>query len=101
MKVYPVSVRVSILAAVDRGMTKVEAARVFGVGRSTITRYAAQRRDTGSLDPRPRPGRSPLIPPERYPALLALVAAAPTASQAVYCRRWQERGGMQVSRSTM
>ncbi len=101
MKAHPVPVRLALLDAVDRGMSKSEAARVFGVGLATIKRYAAQRRDTGSLDPRPHPGRPPLISPEQHPALLALVIAAPTASQAAYCRHWQERGGTPVSTSTM
>ena len=101
MKAYPVPFREALLGAVDGGMSKSQAARVFGVGRATVTRYAARRRDTGSLAPRPHPGRPPLIPPEQRPALLALVAAAPTASQATYCRRWQERGGTPVSLSTM
>jgi transposase len=101
MKAYPVPVRLALLAAVDRGMSKSQAARVFGVGLASVKRYAAQRRDTGSLSPRPHPGRPPLIPPEQHPALLALVAAAPRASQEAYCRRWREMGGKQVSLSTM
>jgi transposase len=101
MKAYPVPIRLALLAAVDRGMSKSQAARDFGVGRATVKRYVAQRRLTGSLEPRPQPGRPPLIPPEQHPALLALVAAAPTASQAAYCRRWQEREGTLVSTSTM
>jgi hypothetical protein len=32
---------------------------------------------------------------------VALVAAAPTASQEAYCCRWRELGGKQVSPSTM
>ncbi|MBV9280941.1 MAG: helix-turn-helix domain-containing protein [Chloroflexi bacterium] len=101
MKAYPLSVRLEILAAVDRGMPAGEVARAFGVGPATVNRYVAQRRTTGSPAPRPHPGRPPLIPPERHPALLALVAAAPRASQEAYCRSWREGGGAPVSTATM
>jgi hypothetical protein len=69
MKAYPLPVRLALLDAVDRGMSTRDAARVFGVSRSSVKRYRVQRRDTGSLDPRPHPGRPPLIPPEEHPAL--------------------------------
>jgi len=101
MKPYPVSVRVALLAAVDSGMSKSQAARAFGVGRSPVKRSVAQRRRAGSVVPRPYPGRTPVISPDDHPALLALVDAHPAATLAGYCRSWEASGGTRVSVSTM
>ena len=49
-----------IVAAVDGGMPRSEAARVFGGGRATVKRYLRLRRETGALAPRPRHGPPPL-----------------------------------------
>jgi Homeodomain-like domain len=43
MKAYSEDLRKKILQAVDRGMPKSEAAKTFGVSRSSIKRYAAAR----------------------------------------------------------
>ena len=101
MKAYSPDLRAKILAAVDAGMTKSQAARVFGVGRSTIKRYAAQRRETGSIDPRPRPGRSATLSRDYDPALWAQLDAHPDAILEEHCQRWEESQGMRVSLSTM
>ena len=46
MEAYPEDLPQKIVEAVERGMPKAEAARTFGVGISTVKRYAtkAQRR---------------------------------------------------------
>ena len=41
MKAYSEDLRLRIVAAVDRGMPRSEAARVFGVGQATVKRYLA------------------------------------------------------------
>jgi transposase len=43
MKAYSEDLRKKILQAVDRGMPKSEAAKTFGVSRSSVKRYAAAR----------------------------------------------------------
>lgn len=101
MKAYPVSVRMAILDAVDAGMNNGEAARVFGVGLATIKRYVRLRRETGSLTPKRPPGRSPLIRVEEHAALQTLVHGVPGTPLRVYCRLWQEEGGIPVSSSTL
>jgi transposase len=47
MKAYSQDLRAKILEAVDRGISKSEAARTFGVSRSSVKRYAAARREVG------------------------------------------------------
>src|SRR5215211_3630344 len=59
MQAYSEDLRLRIVVAVDGGMPRSEAARVFRVGRATVKRYLALRRETGALAPRPRPGSPP------------------------------------------
>jgi transposase len=42
MKAYSKDLRRKIVNALGRGMSKAEAARIFGVGISTVKRYAAK-----------------------------------------------------------
>ncbi len=69
MKQYSVDLRERLLGAIDAGLSQAEASRLFGVGTSTITRWRQQRRETGSLAPKPRPGRRPAIGPDQAAAL--------------------------------
>src|SRR5215208_6573461 len=48
--------RKKIVEAVERGMLKIEAARTFGVGISSVKRYVAAYREGRSLAPKKRPG---------------------------------------------
>lgn len=56
MKPYSKDLRLKVLAAVDRGMPRAEAAKVFGVSLPTIKRYLKMRRETGDVEPKPLPG---------------------------------------------
>ena len=101
MKQYSVDLRERLLRAIDAGLGQAEAARLFGVGTSTIKRWRRQRRDTGSLAPRVRPGRRPRIGLAAWPALAAQVAAAPDATLGEHCDRWAAAHGERVSPATM
>ncbi len=46
-----------MLAAVDRGVPREEAARTFSVSVPTIKRWLKRRRETGDVDAKPIPGR--------------------------------------------
>ena len=102
MKAYSEDLRTRILAAVDAGMAKGQAARVFSVSRSTIKRYAQQRRETGSLAPKPPAAGPPLlIGPADHEALRAQLTAAPDARLVDHCATWEQAQGVQVSVATM
>jgi transposase len=102
MKAYSPDLRAKILAAVDHGMSKREAARVFGVGLATIKRYAALRRTTGSLDPTPHPGRPPRIrSAQQKEALRAQLLAHPDAYLDELCALWEAQTGVHLSASAM
>ena len=59
MKPYSKDLRLKVLAAVDRGMLRIEVAKVFGVSAPTIRRYLRLRRETGDVEPKPVPGPRP------------------------------------------
>jgi transposase len=102
MKAYSEDLRSRILAAVDAGMSKCQAARVFGVSRSTIKRYAQRRRETGRLAPKPAARPRPLlIGPDQEAALRAQLGADPDATLAQHAATWQRTQGVRVSLWTM
>ena len=57
MKPYSQDLRLRVLAAVDRGVPREEAAKTFSVSVPTIKRWLKRRRETGDVEPRPIPGR--------------------------------------------
>jgi transposase len=100
MKQYSVDLRERLLGAIDAGLSQAEAARLFGVGTSTITRWR-QRASTGALAPKPRSGRTPRIGPAQADALAAQIATDPDATLAAHCARWAHEQGTGVSIATM
>jgi transposase len=101
MKAYSEDLRLRIVAAVDGGMPRSEAARVFGVGRATVKRYLALRRETGALAPRPRHGPPPIKGAALREALPARFAAAPDATLAEHCAWYEAATGVRLSSRTM
>jgi transposase len=101
MKPYSKDLRLKVLAAVDRGMSRKEVARVFGVSEPTIRRYLRLRRETGDVEPRPVPG-----PPARKRGALeqrlpAQVRLNPDLTLAEHCELFEEQSGLAVSTATM
>jgi transposase len=101
MKAYSEDLRLRIVAAVDGGMPRSAAARLFGVGRATVKRYLALRRETGGLAPRPRHGPPPIKTAALREALPARLEATPDATLPEHCAWWREASGHAVSRATM
>ena len=61
MNAYSEDLRKKIVEAVERGMPKIEAARTFGVGISSVKRYVTTYREGKSLAPKKRPGSKPKL----------------------------------------
>jgi len=62
MNAYSEDLRKKIVEAVEkRGMPKIEAAKTFGVGISSVKRYVATYREGRSLAPKKRPGSNPKL----------------------------------------
>ena len=101
MKQYAADLRERLLGAIDAGLPQAEAARLFGVGLSTIKRWRTRQRQTGSVTASPRPGRSRRIGRAVETALVAQVRAAPDATLVEHCARWEEMTGVRVSPATM
>ena len=101
MKAYSEDLRSRIIAAVDGGMSRSEAARVFDVGRATVKRYVALRRETGALAPRPRRGRPPIKTARLREVLPTRLAVAPDATLAEHCAWYAADFGVRISGPTM
>lgn len=101
MKQYSTDRRERLLGAIDAGLPVAEAARLFGICASTIRRWRQRQHRTGSVAPRPRPGRTPRIGATQATALQAQVAALPDATLAQHCARWEAEQGVRVSVATM
>jgi predicted transcriptional regulator len=61
MKSYSEDLRKKIVAAVERGISKSEAARLFDVSLSSVKRYSRMADGGVSLAPKKRPGRTPKV----------------------------------------
>lgn len=101
MNAYSEDLRQRIVEAVERGMPRLDVVRTFQVSLATIKRYLKQRRDTGQLRPKPRPGR----PATKGAALAAqvdpLLEANPDATLDDLCQQWATLAGVRVSVATM
>ena len=101
MKQYSVDLRERLLGAIDAGLSQAEAARFFGVGTATITRWRRRQRERGSVAPDPRPGRRRRIGRAHEQALLAQVRAVPDATLREHCALWAATQGEHLSEATM
>jgi transposase len=61
MDAYSLDLRKKIVEAKERGVPTVEVARTFGVGLSSVKRYAATAHEGRSLAPKRRPGSKPKL----------------------------------------
>ena len=82
-------------------MPRIEIVRDLGISPSLVSRWNSLRESRGSVAPKPRPGRTPKIGPERLDEVIAQVAATPDATLAMHCARCQESHGVPASTATM
>jgi transposase len=61
MNAYSEDLRKKIVEALGRGTTKSEAARTFGISRSSVKRYAKLAEEGQPLAPKKRPGLKPKL----------------------------------------
>jgi transposase len=90
MRAYSQDLRLRVLAAVDGGMPRAEAAGTFRVSSATLKRWLHRRRAEGHVQPRPIAG-----PPARKGAalragLLPQLQAHPAATLEEHCRLWEQ-----------
>ena len=91
--------RERLVAAIDAGLARGEAAQLFGVSSRTIERWLARHRAGLSLADRPRSGRPPRLAPEQEATLRDLVLAHPDATLPEHADRLAVTTGIRYSPS--
>src|ERR671932_2024502 len=98
MNAYSEDLRKKIVEAKERGISTVEVARTFGVGLSSVKRYAKVAREGGSLRPKRSPGRPPKADQRARRLLEADLRERPAATLSQRCeyllkrsRAWGQR----------
>ena len=98
MKPYSKDLRLKLLAAVDYGMPRAEAARIFGVSLPTVKRYLRLRRETGDVEPKPVPGPQALKGAALAAALPGQVRENPDATLEEHREAFEEARGVRGCR---
>ena len=101
MKAYSKDLRRKIVDAIERGMPKAEAARIFGVGISTVKRYATKAQRGESLQPGKAPGKWPKMDEKVSKLLEEDLRERPFVTLRERCEYVEAISGVSVSRSTM
>ncbi len=101
MKAYSEDLRRKIVDAVERGMPKAEAARTFGVGISTVKRYASKIQRGEPLQPGKAPGKRPKMDEQVRKLLQEDLHERPFITLQQRCDYVEAISGVSVSRSTM
>lgn len=101
MNAYSEDLRKKIVEAVERGMTKAEAARTFGVGISSVKRYVAAVRAGRPLAPKRRPGSQPKMDETDRRLLEADLEERPAATLPQRREFLRRMAGVRVSDSTV
>ena len=101
MKAYSKDLRRKIVDAIERGMPKAEAARTFGVGISTVKRYATKAQTGEPLEPGKAPGKRPKMDERLRKLLEEDLNECPFVTLGERCDYVEAISGVSVSRSTM
>jgi transposase len=101
MNAYSEDLRKKIVEAVERGMAKVEAAKTFGVGISSVKRYVAAARAGRSLAPKRRPGSKSKMDETARRLLEADLKERPAATLPERREFLRRLAGVRVSDSTV
>jgi transposase len=80
MKAYSVDLRTKVVESVRRGISKSETAHRFGISRSTVNRYLKRLDESGSYDPKQRPGKRSKLRQRAMRLLEEDVSARPWAT---------------------
>jgi transposase len=98
---YSEDLRKKIVEAVERGMPKGEAARLFGVGISSVKRYVATAGAGRSLAPKKRPGSKPKLDETARRLLETDLQGRPAATLPQRREFLRRMAGVRVSDSTV
>jgi transposase len=101
MKAYSKDLRQKIVDATGRGMPKAQAALTFGVGISTVKRYASKAQRGEPLEPGKAPGKRPKMDERLRKLLEEDLKERPFVTLRERCDYVEAISGLSVSRSTM
>ncbi len=101
MDAYSLDLRKKIVEAKKWGAATAEVAKTFGVGVSSVKRYAAVAREGRSLAPKKRPGSKPKLNEVARKLLEADLEERPTATLPERCEFLRRAAGVEVSDSTV
>jgi transposase len=101
MKAYSIDLRQKIVDAIERGMPKAQAARTFGVGISTVKRYATKAQRGEPLEAGKAPGKRPKIDERLSKLLEEDLKERPFVTLKERCEYVEAVSGVSVSRSSM
>src|SRR5215213_9911985 len=101
MNPYSEDLRKKIVEAFRRGTTKSEAARSFGISRSSVKRYAKLAEEGRSLVPKKRPGSKPKMDERARRLLEADLEERPVATLSERREFLGRAAGVSVSESTV
>ncbi len=101
MNGYSEDLRKKIVLAVERGLSKSQAARTFSVSLSSVKRYAKKAHRGESLAPKKSPGSAPKLDQKATKLLEKDLKERPFASLQDRCIYIETVTGLSVSRSTM
>jgi transposase len=101
MRAYSEDLRKKIVAAIERGMPKPQAARLFDVSLSSVKRYSRTARQGRSLEPRKSPRRPPKADEKARVLLEKDVEERPAATIGQRRRFLEHTTGTTLSDSTV
>jgi transposase len=101
MNGYSEDLRRKIVSAVDRGMSKSQAARTFSVSLSSVKRDVNKADRGESLAPEKRPGSAPKLDEKAMKLLDEDLRERPFVTLQERCDYMETITGLSVSRSTM
>ena len=101
MNAYSEDLRKKIVEALDRGATKSEAARSFGISRPSVKRYAKLADEGRPLAPKKRPGLKPKLDQAAWRLLEEDLEERPAATLRQRREFLRRVRGVSVSESTV
>ena len=102
MKAYSNDLRQKLIEVYEKEkISQRQLATRFNVSLNFITTLLRRYRNTGGVDPAPRPGRKSLLSSADLQQLATIVTEQPSSTLAGFCQQLEQRTGIRISRTTM
>ena len=101
MNAYSKDLRLKVLSAIDRGISRKEVADLFGLSLSTIKRWLKRRQETGDVQILKIPGRPSVKGAALREWLPKQLKSNPDLTLKEHCEAFLEERGVGVSEATV